>query len=225
MVAVHLFPPKRLQGCQQSGCLPGRISGTGTTMSLVIAFIGAHGAVMGGDRREIITSGERIPTETLEHELYGGQIVTDEALVQRAGELGVSLTIRDDKRKVSQRDGILVGEVSETEGGITRKRRLYATAGEYALAEITGDEIRLTGKGKASNFVVLGNEVAKQVVHTCIREKWKNGTMHDAIRIIMIAMERAFEASASVSGLYDLIQTPVKASISEVIERDSGYPS
>lgn len=190
-------------------------------MSLVIAFIGAHGAVMGGDTREIITSGDSIPTETLEHELYTGQIVTDEALVQRAGELDVSLTIRDDKRKVSQRDGILVGEVSETEGGVCRKRRLYVTAGEYALTEITNDEIRLTGKGKASNFVVLGNQVSKQVAHACIREMWKNGTMHDAIRIIMLSMERASEASASVSRLYDLIQTPVKVSIYEVIERDS----
>jgi hypothetical protein len=79
----------------------------------------------------------------------------------------------------------------------------------------------LTGKGKASNVVVLGNQVTKQVAHACIREMWKNGTMHDAIRIIMIAMERASEASASVSGLYELIQTPVKVSIYEVIERDS----
>ena len=176
---------------------------------------------MGADTREIITSGEKVPTETLEQELYTGQIVTDEALVRRAGELGISLTIRDDKRKITQRGGALVAEVCETERGICRKRRLYATAGEYALAEITNDRIRLTGKGKASNFVVLGNQVSKRVAHACIREMWKNGTMHDAIRIIILSMERASEASASVSGLYDLIQTPVKVSIDEVIERDS----
>ena len=190
-------------------------------MSLVIVFIGAHGAVMGGDTREIITSGDTISTEILEHELYAGQIVTDDALVQRAGELGVSLTVRDDKRKVTQRDGILVGEVSETTGGITRKRRLYATAGEFALAEITGGEIRLTGKGKASNFVVLGNQVTKQVTHSCIRENWKGGTIHDAIKIIMLSMKKASDTSASVSGLYDLIQTPVKVSLSDIIKRDS----
>jgi hypothetical protein len=190
-------------------------------MSLVIAFIGARGAVMGGDTREIITSGDRIPTETLEQELYSGQIVTDEALVQRAGELGISLTIRDDKRKVSQRDGVLVGEVSATEGVITRKRRLYATAGEFALAEITSGEVRLTGKGHAGNFVVLGNQVTRQIAHACIREHWKNGTMHDAIRIIMLSMQRASGASASVSRFFDLIQTEGNVSISEVIERDS----
>jgi hypothetical protein len=195
--------------------------GTCTPMSLVIAFIGIQGAVMAGDMREIITRGDRISTETLEQELYSGQIVTDDNLRKRAGELGISLAIRDDKRKVTQRDGILVGEVSETEGGVTRKRRLYATAGEYALAEITDADLRLTGKGSASNFVVLGNQVTKQIAHTCIQEHWKNGGMHDAIRILMLTMERASKATASVSGLYALIHTPVKVSLSAVIERDS----
>ncbi len=189
-------------------------------MSLVMAFIGARGAVMGGDTREILTSGDRVATETLEHELYGGPIRTDEALHLRAGELGISLTIRDDKRKVAPRDGILVGEVSETAAGLTRKRRLYATTGEYALAEIVSGAIRLTGSGKAANFVVLGNPVTREIAYSCIREYGKNCTFHDAIRIIMLSMERSSEASASVSSAYDLIQTPVKVGLSEVIERD-----
>ena len=189
-------------------------------MSLVIAFIGIQGAVMAGDMREIITLGDRASTETLEHELYTGLIVTDEDVKKRAGELGISLTIRDDKRKVTQRDGILVGEVSETEGGVTRKRRLYATAGEFALAEITDADLRWTGKGTASNFVMLGNQITKQIAHTCIQEHWKNGGMHDAIRIIMLSMERASMATASVSGLYNLIHTPKNVGLSSVIERD-----
>jgi hypothetical protein len=189
-------------------------------MSLVIAFIGTHGAVMAGDMREIITCGDRISTEALEHELYSGMIITDEDLKKRAGELGVLLTIRDDKRKVTQRHGILVGEVSETEGDAVRKRRLYATAGEYALAEITNSEFRMTAKGKAGNFVVLGNRLTKQIAHSCIKENWKNGSIHDAIRIIMLSMEKASKSTASVSGLYNLIQTPLKASLSEVIERE-----
>lgn len=190
-------------------------------MSLIIAFIGKEGAVLAGDMREIITCGDRTCTETLERELYNGLIVTDEDLHKRAGELGISLTIRDDKRKVTQRDGIIVGEVCETEGGITRKKRLYATAGEYALAEITGTDLKLSGKGKASNFVVLGNQVTRQIAHACIREHWKHGGMHDAIRIIILAMDRASKATASVSGTYTLIQTPVKVSLEAVIGRDS----
>jgi hypothetical protein len=190
------------------------------TMSLVIAFIGIHGAVIAGDMREIITRGDRIATETLEEELYNGRIVTDEALIKRAEELNVSLTISDEKRKVTQRENILVGEVSETQGGITRKRRLYATAGEYAMVEITGSVITMTGKGRASNFVVLGNQVTKQIAHACIQEHWKNGGMQDAIRIIMLAMKRASDLTASVSGLYTLIHTTKKVSISDIISRD-----
>ena len=192
-----------------------------TPVSLVIAFIGAHGAAMGGDRREVITSGDRVPTETLEHELYSGQVVTDEALMQRAKELGVLLTIRDDKRKITQRDGILVGEVSEAEGGVTKKRRLYATGGGYVLTEITSGEIRVSGKGKAGTFIVMGNHVTQEITHSCIRENWKNGTMHDAIRIIVLSMQRAAAISASVSGLFDLIQTQKSEVIDTVIEHDS----
>jgi len=190
-------------------------------MSLVIAFIGMQGAVMAGDMREIITCGDKLSTDTLEHELYSGMIVTDDELKKRAEALGISLTIRDDKRKVTQRDGILVGEVSETEGSILKKRRLYATAGEFALAEITDADLRVTGKGTASNFVVLGNQITKQIAHSCIQEHWKNGGMHDAIRILMLSMERASKATASVSGLYTLIHTPAKGSLSAGIGQDS----
>lgn len=190
-------------------------------MSLVIAFVGLNGAVMAGDMREIITRGERISTETLEEELYNGAIVTDTDLLKRAAELGISLTIRDDKRKVTQRQGVLVGDVSETENGITRKRRLYATALEYAITEISESAILITSMGKASNFVVLGNQITKKIAHTCIRENWKNGGIRDAIRVIMLCMERASAATASVSGLYCLIQTSSKISLSEFIGQES----
>jgi len=190
-------------------------------MSLVIAFIGAQGAAMAGDMREIITRGDKISTKTLEDELYSGGIVTDADLKKRADDLGIFLSIQDDKRKVTERDGILVGEVSESEGGMIKKRRLYATGGEYALAEVTGSKIRMSGSGKAGNFVVLGNQITQRVARACIRENWNNGTFHDAIRVIMLTMEKASAATASVSALYTLIQTPAKASLSAVIERDS----
>jgi hypothetical protein len=47
--------------------------------SLVVAFIGTYDAAMAGDTREFITCGERIPTETLERELYRGRLVADKA--------------------------------------------------------------------------------------------------------------------------------------------------
>jgi hypothetical protein len=189
-------------------------------MSLLIGFIGKQGAVLAGDMREIITCGDRICTETLERELYNGLIVTDEELCKRAGELGISLTVRDDKSKVTLRGGIIVGEVCETEGNLTRKKRLYATTGEYALAEITGTDLIVSGKGKSSSFVVLGNSVTRQIAHTCIQEHWKGGGMHDAIRVIIRAMDTASKATASVSGTYTLIQTQLKVSLSAVIGQD-----
>lgn len=192
----------------------------GSRMSLVIAFIGRQGAVMAGDTREIITAGDEAATEILERELYNGLIVTDEHLTKRAGALGISLTIRDDKRKVTQRDGILVGEVSETQGGITRKKRLYGTTARYVLAGVTGSDIQVLGTGTASNFVVLGNQVTQQAARDCIREHWKNGGIQDAVRVIMMAMQRASGRTASVSGLYTLVQTPDTVSIDDVIERD-----
>ncbi len=160
-------------------------------MSLVTAFIGRHGAVMGGDTREIITSGDRVATETLEHELYCGLIRTDEVLRQRAGELGISLVIRDDKRKVTQRDGILVGEVSETKAGLTRIRRLYATAGEYAIAEITGRYFPVDRNREGHQFRCPGkpgNPGDREFLHPGEREKLhparcdqNNHALHGAI--------------------------------------------
>jgi len=192
-------------------------------VSLVIAFVGKQGAVMAGDTREIITIGDEKSTEILEHELYSGQLITDDDVKKRAGDLNISLTINDDKRKVTQRDGMLVGEVSETKCGVTRTKRLYATAGEYVLTEVTGSTVHVTGKGTASNFVVLGNEITQQIAHACIREQWKNGGMQDAIRIIMLSMKRASDATASVSGLYNLINSTAKISLSEGIERDTWF--
>jgi hypothetical protein len=192
-------------------------------VSLVIAFIGKQGAVMAGDTREIITVGDEKSTEILEHELYSGQLITDEDVKKRAGDLGISLIINDDKRKVTQRDGMLVGEVSETKCGVTRSRRLYATAGEYVLTEVTGSTVHVTGKGTASNFVVLGNEITQRNAHACIREQWNHGGMQDAIRIIMLSMKRASDATASVSGLCNLINSTMKISLSECIERENRF--
>ena len=78
----------------------------------------------------------------------------------------------------------------------------------------------MSGKGKASTFVVLGNQVTKEIAHSCIRENWQNGTMHDAIRIIVLSMQRASATSASVSGSFDLIQTQENAALDTLIEQD-----
>jgi len=81
-------------------------------MSLVVAFIGKNGAVMAGDMREVSFQGDKPDREKLEKELYRGALVTEDELAKKAEELKVKINDTDFKNKVSERDGILIGEVS-----------------------------------------------------------------------------------------------------------------
>lgn len=170
--------------------------------------------------REIVTRGDRSAIDILEDELYNGRVVTDDDLRRRARELGIYLAFRDDKRKVTVQNGVLVGEVSESQGGTVKKSRLFASAGEYVLFEIIGPAVRRKGSGTASNFVVLGNQVTKNVARSCIREHWNNGTVRDAIRVIMLTMEKAARTTASVSATFSLVQTPSRSSLSGLTGRE-----
>jgi hypothetical protein len=189
-------------------------------MSLVIAYIGRNGAVMAGDLRQILFRGESSAEKILEEELYGGLVTSDEELTRKAKELGISLIIRDDKNKVSEQDGVLIGEVSSSEGGKVQKRRLYASAGSYAIADLENATMTVRQHGQESNFVVLGNTITKKIAHECIRDQWKNGTLSDAIRIILFTMETASRTTASVSKQFTLFQTMSKVHVAEVIKRD-----
>ncbi|MDD1664395.1 MAG: DUF2121 domain-containing protein [Methanomicrobiales archaeon] len=195
-------------------------------MTLVIAFIGETGAVMAGDMREITYLGDPASLVTLERELYTGLIPTDEALLSRAGELGVGLSIRDDKVKVTEKDGILVGEVTSLEGGVLRKRRVYASGGSYAIVD-TGDGVPVPrGRGGAGHFVVLGNEKTKAIAHRCIKEMWKNGSLRDAVEIITRSMERASSETPTVSRRFILLHTSERADLGKVMdEAGPGNPS
>jgi len=178
-------------------------------MSLVIAFCGKERAFMAGDRREIFFSGDDSATGRLEEELYSGEIRDEEGLFRRAGELGVGLFVHDGKCKVTERNGVLVGEVSESEGEQKRTRRLLVTAGTYAIREIReGKEVEVA-RGQASRFIVLGNRVTREVANRCIRSCWKEtgGSPADALRVILVTMEEAAAATPSVSRGYTLVQT------------------
>jgi hypothetical protein len=189
-------------------------------MSLVIAYTGSRGAIIAGDLREIRFGGEDTAIATLEGELYSGEIRNDDQLRQRAVELGVTILVRDDKEKVRERDGILTGEVTESECGMLRIRRLYVSAGHYAIADIEGSRFELKGRGDTSTFVVLGNELTKQIAYAAIQHYWKNGTPEDAVRVIVRAMEEASARTASVSRKYLLLQTRNTLALDTAIEED-----
>jgi hypothetical protein len=189
-------------------------------MSLVIAYTGSRGAIIAGDLREIRFGGEDAAIAALEEELYSGKIRNDDQLRHRADELGVTIVVRDDKEKVRERDGILTGEVTESERGLLRIRRLYVSAGHYAIADIEGSRFELKGRGDTSTFVVLGNELTKQIASAAIQQYWKNGTLEDAARVIVRAMEEASARTASVSRRYLLLQTRNTTGLDVVIDED-----
>jgi hypothetical protein len=191
-------------------------------VTLVMAFIGENGAVMGGDRREITFLGDRASMEHLEGELYSGDIVTDEELHRRAGELGVEIRVRDDKVKVkvTEREGVLVGEVTSLEGGVLRRRRLFASGGSYAIVDTEGPSATRKGSGGAGNFVVLGNERTKAVARRCIAEGWKGGSLGDARGLIARTMERAAKETASVSRGFILLETAERANVGRLVDRE-----
>ncbi|WP_235809575.1 MJ0548 connectase family domain-containing protein [Methanofollis ethanolicus] len=191
-------------------------------MSLVIAFVGSKSAVMAGDMREIFFWGDETAVQALEKELYGGGLVADNDLYRRAEALGVGVVVRDGREKVREQDGVLVGEVRETVGGTVRARRLYATAGRYAIAEFEGSCGRLTGKGTGSTFVVLGNRAAQAIALASIREGWKDGGTEDAVRVIILVMKTAAAATASVSKRFVLIRTEAGADLDTLLARDLG---
>ncbi len=194
-------------------------------MTLVIAFIGKNGAVMAGDMREItFEGGEKPDREKLEKELYSGSIVTDEKMQKKAEEFGgVKITVADCKEKVSERNGVLVGgEVSSAEGGVVKKRRLYASAGNFAIAELINTEMTLTSQGgKGSNFIAFGNEFTKQVANKCFKDNWtKKSNLQDAVKILILCMETVARKTASVSKQFMIVQTASNADVLKVVEKD-----
>lgn len=190
-------------------------------MSLVIAFIGKNGAVMAGDMREISFQGEKSEREKLEKELYCGSLVTEEELAKKAEELRVKINVTNFKNKVSERDGILVGEVSSFEDGVLKIRRLYASAGNYAIAELRNSELTLISHGKGSNFIAFGNEFTKQVANKCFQDNWtKKSNFQDAVKIVRLCMESVARKTASVSKQFVLVQTTLNNDVLKVVEKD-----
>lgn len=190
-------------------------------MSLVVAFIGKNGAVMAGDMREVSFQGDKPDREKLEKELYRGALVTEDELEKKAEELKVKIRVTDFKNKVSERDGILIGEVSSFEDGVMKIRRLYASAGNYAIAELRNSELTLISHGKGSNFIAFGNEFTKQEANKCFQDNWtKKSNFQDAVKILQLCMETIARKTASLSKQFVLVQTASSKDVLEVVEKD-----
>jgi len=189
-------------------------------MSLVVCFSGKKGAIIAGDTREILFGGDDDAIAALEKELYSGTIATDEELKERAKILGVTIVIRDNREKIFRIGEIIIGEVGERESGRVRKRRVYATAGTYAIAETENSRIISVEKREGAGFVVLGNDITKRIAHQCIRDYWKAGTFEDAARVVVTSMETAAHVTPTVSKKYRLLQSRGRGDLAALLEKE-----
>jgi hypothetical protein len=188
-------------------------------MTLVIAFTGAIGAVICGDRREIRFY-EGGDSETLEYELYNGIIKTDDELMERSRDLGVRIEIKDDKEKVFASGDLLVGVVTSYSADERRQRRMYLAPGRYLIADVVDDQLRVTGTG-GSAFLVFGNVVTKKLSNEVISRAKKPKTLSDAVMVLMRAMESVSQRTASVSRAYSVVQTPSLREYPEGVLQDA----
>jgi hypothetical protein len=122
-------------------------------MSLIIAVADSKEAIIGGDKRSITFLGS---CPDLEQELYSGKLKTKEDLLNRASALKACIQVSDGREKVWRRGDVLVGEVTEISPALERRRRIYLVPGAYIMADVTGKEARVIGKGKVA-CVVFGN--------------------------------------------------------------------
>jgi len=131
-------------------------------MSIIIGYYGHNGAVIGGDRRNIIFRGDPKKREELERKLYSGEIKDEEELKRVAEELGVKVYIEDERVKVKKINNTLVGEVRSI-GADSRRRRMYLTKGMCAIVDILNDDIVNKSVKKGSGIIIFGNKHLKEM--------------------------------------------------------------
>lgn len=174
-------------------------------MSLIICYTGTNGSVIIGDKRRIGFFGNEKKRELLEEELYSGSIKTQEALLKRAEELGITLNITDDAEKVREIGDVITGEVKTTTPFETKRKRIYATTGSYSLVELSGSTIK-NMEGGTTSIVVFGNKYTKEIANKAIQDNWKKKvSLKDVGDILEKVMDEVSRQTPSVSPNYDLI--------------------
>lgn len=171
-------------------------------MSLIIAVAGSKEAIIGGDKRSITFLGS---CPELEQELYSGKLKTEEQMQSRARELGSSLQVSDGRDKVWQRGDVLVGEVTEISPALERRRRIYVVPGAYIMADITGKEARVIGKGKVA-CMVFGNRFTQEQANQGIK-KVKDKIDAGAVEAILADISRM---TPSISPEHCVLSTRVQ---------------
>lgn len=174
-------------------------------MSLVITYIGSKGCVIAGDKRRIGFYGPEKAREMLEEELYSGKIKTQEELLKKSDEHGITLKISDDADKIREIGDVVVGEVMSRTTFETKRKRIYATTGAYNMIELIGSEIK-TVKSGGSSIIVFGNKYTQELAEKSIKKYWKSKINLIAVgKIFESVMEEVAHETPSVSPEYDVM--------------------
>ena len=174
-------------------------------MSLIITYIGSKGCVIAGDKRRIGFFGPEANREKLEEELYSGKIQTQEELLKKAMNLGITLKISDDADKIREIGDVVVGEVRSKTTVETKRKRIYATTAAYNMVELVGSEIK-TIKSGGSSIVVFGNKYTQELAEKSIKKYWKSKiTLIEIGKIFESIMKEVSVKTPSVSPAHDVI--------------------
>jgi len=173
-------------------------------VSLILAYIGSRGCVIIGDKRRIGYFGDKNKREKLEEELYSGNMKTEEDLVKRAEQLGISIKIIDDAKKVRSIGDVVIGEVRIKTPLETKRRRIYGTTNGYNIVELLGSNIEKVQKGDSS-IVVFGNKITKKIAKDIIKKQWKSPiSLKDIAEIFKRVMAEVSKKTPSISTEYDI---------------------
>ena len=182
-------------------------------MSLIIAVAGSKEAIIGGDKRSITFLGS---CPELEQELYLGTLKTDGEMLNRARELGASLQVSDGREKVWRRRDVLVGEVTEISPTLERRRRIYLVPGAYIMADVTGKEARVIGKGRVA-CMVFGNRFTQDQANQGIKNA-KGKIDAGTVESILVDISRM---TPSISPEHSILSTNVSQSNPEAAVFDA----
>jgi hypothetical protein len=134
-------------------------------------------------------------------------IRNDDELKARAKELRASIQVEDGREKVWREGDLLVGEVTEISPALERRRRIYLAPGAYVMAEVTGPEAGIIGKGKVA-AMVLGNRFTQRLAGEGIAKA--NSRVSE--KVIRGIFEDAGDRTASVSREFTILRTEVRQS-------------
>ncbi len=190
-------------------------------MSIVLGYYGNNGALIVGDRRNIMFRGNLEKRKELEKELYSGRIKSDDELMKMAEELGIKIYIEDEREKVRKIDDVLVGEVKSI-GADSQRRRMYLTKGRCVIIDILNDTITKKSSKNGSGIILFGNKYLKDIVQEELKKHMYNfGNMNiEDVKDTIVNIIKKCDGP-TLSDELDVVYTNRKSfNIDKIIEKD-----